>query len=96
MRQMDENARQNAANAAEKPQAIIDQEELNRKTVEEARRFSQESARQNAATNEATNKANQEASQRHHRRTSLAQGRRTRGTIQGAAPNYGLQMRHTE
>ena len=52
MRQMEENARQNAANAAEKPQAIIDQEELNRKTVEEARRYSQESARQNAATRE--------------------------------------------
>ena len=70
MRQMEENARQNAANSAEKPQAVIDQEELNRKTVEEARRFSEESALQNAATNEATNKANQEASQRQDRRAT--------------------------
>ena len=32
---MEESARQNAANA-EKPQVVIDQEELNRKTAEEA------------------------------------------------------------
>ena len=88
MRQMEENARQNAANAAEKPQAIIDQEELNRKTVEEARRFSQESARQNAATNEATNKANQEASQRHHRRTAPDEVARASAASPPPCPPY--------
>ena len=88
MRQMEENARQNVANAAEKPQAIIDQEELNRKTVEEARRFSQESARQNAATNEATNKANQEASQRHHRRTAPDEVARASAASPPPCPPY--------
>jgi hypothetical protein len=48
---MEESARQNAANA-EKPQVVIDQEELNRKTAEEAKRLSEESARQNEANAE--------------------------------------------
>ena len=94
MRQMEENARQNAANAAEKPQAIIDQEELNRKTVEEARRYSQESARQNAATNEATNKANQEASQRQHRRTTPDEVEQASAASPPPCPPYELSLIH--